>query len=102
MSETPVPVKHPRPLQDRILAQRVKEDGEKKVGSIYIPDAAKEPPSEVLVLAVGKGRIENGVRLDVDVAVGDRVLFGKYSGADVKIGDVEYLILREDEVMAVL
>lgn len=102
MSETVPEVKHPRPLHDRILARRIKEDGDKMIGSIYIPDAAKEPPSEAEVIAVGKGRLENGVRYDVDVQVGDRILFGKYSGADVKLRDQEYLILREDEVMAVL
>lgn len=103
MSETPVPaVSHPRPLQDRILARRVKAEEKTTSGGLFIPDSAQEPPSEALVLAVGKGRLENGVRHDVDVKVGDRILFGKYSGADVKLRDEEYLILREDEVMAVL
>jgi chaperonin GroES len=87
-----------RPLQDRILVQRVKED-EKTKGGIIIPDTAKEKPIEGTVIAVGNGKLsENGKRVALEVKKGDRILFGKYSGTEVKIEGEEYLIMREDDV----
>jgi chaperonin GroES len=91
-----------RPLHDRILVRRI-EEGEVKKGGIIIPDTAKEKPQEGEVVAVGEGRrLESGERQPMDVEVGDRILFGKYSGTDVKIEDDEYLILREEDVLAVI
>ena len=91
-----------RPLQDRILIKRV-EEKESVKGGIIIPDTAKEKPQEGEVVAVGNGKkTEDGKVIALDVKVGDRVLFGKYSGNDIKIDDEEYLILREDEILGVL
>jgi len=91
-----------RPLHDRVLVRRLEEE-EQKVGGIIIPDTAKEKPQQGEVIGVGNGRLlENGERVPLDVKVGDRILFGKYAGADVKIDGEEYLILREDEILAVL
>ncbi len=92
-----------RPLHDRILVRRIEEEGEVKKGGIIIPDTAKEKPQEGEVVAVGEGRRdESGERQPMDVEVGDRILIGKYSGTDVNIGDDEYLILREEDVLAVI
>jgi len=91
-----------RPLQDRILVQRVKEE-EKTKGGIIIPDTAKEKPAEGKVIAAGNGKLsEEGKRITLDVKKGDRILFGKYSGAEVKIEGEEYLIMREDDVLGVI
>ena len=91
-----------RPLHDRILIKRIEEKETIKGGSI-IPDSAKEKPQEGQVIAVGKGKkTEDGKVIPLDVKAGDRILFGKYSGTEIKIDDVEYLILREDEVLGVL
>jgi chaperonin GroES len=91
-----------RPLHDRILIRRL-EEGESKVGSIIIPDSAKEKPQQGEVKAVGAGKLlDNGERVACDVKAGDRILFGKYSGSDIKLDGNEYLILREDEILAVL
>ena len=91
-----------RPLHDRILVRRI-EEKETIKGGIIIPDTAKEKPQEGEVIAVGNGKIlENGSKVPLDVKAGDRILFGKYSGTDIKIDGQEYLILREDEVLAVL
>jgi chaperonin GroES len=91
-----------RPLQDRILVQRVKEE-EKTKGGIIIPDTAKEKPSEGKVIAAGNGKLnEEGKRITLDVKKGDRILFGKYSGAEVKIEGEEYVIMREDDVLGVI
>jgi chaperonin GroES len=91
-----------RPLHDRILVRRLEEQ-ETMRGSIIIPDSAKEKPQQAEVVAVGNGKLlEDGQRAALDVKAGDRILFGKYSGADVKIDGQEYLILREDEVLGVL
>jgi chaperonin GroES len=90
-----------RPLHDRILVKRVEE--EVRRGGIIIPDTAKEKPQEGKVVAVGDGRVlENGKRVPLDVKAGDRVLFGKYSGSEVKIEDEDYLILKEEEILGVL
>ena len=91
-----------RPLHDRILIKRL-DEGEQKRGGIIIPDSAKEKPQQGLVEAVGNGKLlDSGQRTPVEVKPGDRILFGKYSGSDIKLDGSEYLILREDEVLAVL
>jgi len=91
-----------RPLQDRILVRRVAEE-EKTKGGIIIPDSAKEKPAEGEVMAVGPGKAnDKGVVRPLQVKVGDRVLFGKYSGSEIKVEGVEHIILREDEVLGVL
>jgi chaperonin GroES len=91
-----------RPLQDRVLIKRVAEEGKTK-GGIIIPDSAKEKPVEAEVVAVGSGRVgKDGKVRRLEVKVGDRILFAKYSGSDVKIDGVEYLIMREEDILAVL
>jgi len=91
-----------RPLQDRIIVKRVEEE-EKTKGGIIIPDSAKEKPSEGRIVAVGKGKIlEDGKVQPLEVKVGDRVLFGKYAGTDIKIGDEEHLIMREEDILGVI
>jgi chaperonin GroES len=91
-----------RPLYDRIVVKRV-EQQEQMQGGLYIPDSAKEKPQEGEVVAVGKGkRLENGSLVALDVQAGDRILFGKYSGSDIKLDGEEYLIMREDEVLGIL
>ncbi|MFB3829247.1 MAG: co-chaperone GroES [Bryobacteraceae bacterium] len=91
-----------RPLYDRIVVRRI-EQQEQKQGSIIIPDSAKEKPQEAEVVAVGRGkRLENGTVAPPDVKVGDRILFGKYSGSEVKMDGQEYLILREDEILGII
>jgi len=91
-----------RPLHDRILVQRLEEE-EKTQGGIIIPDTAKEKPIEGKVIAVGNGKIlENGEVKPLDVKEGDKVLFGKYAGTEVRIGGEEYLIMREDDVLGVI
>jgi chaperonin GroES len=91
-----------RPLGDRILVKRIKEE-EKTKGGIIIPDTAKEKPQEGKVVAVGKGKVtEEGKLITPDVKAGDRILFGKYSGSEVKLEGEEHLILREDDILGVL
>ena len=91
-----------RPLQDRLLVRRVEEQ-EKTKGGIIIPDAAKERPLEGNVIAVGTGkRLEDGTLIALDVKAGDRVLFGKYSGTEIKVDGIDHIILREDEVLGIL
>ncbi len=91
-----------RPLYDRIVVKRV-EQQEVMQGGLYIPDTAKEKPQEGEVIAVGKGkRTDEGKLIPLDVQVGDRILFGKYSGSDIKIDGEEYMIMREDEVLGIL
>ena len=91
-----------KPLADRILVRRIEEQ-ETKRGGIIIPDTAKEKPQEAEIVAVGPGRMnEEGKRIAMEVKKGDRVLIGKYTGTDVKIDGVEYVILREDDVLGVL
>src|SRR3977135_2829241 len=89
------------PLHDRVLIKRI-EEKESIKGGIIIPDTAKEKPQEGEVIAVGAGKIEKGERIPLDVKAGDRVLFGKYSGTEIKVEDEDYLILREDEILAKL
>ena len=91
-----------RPLHDRILVKRL-DEGEQRVGGIIIPDTAKEKPQQAEVKAVGNGKLlDSGERAALDVKPGDRILFGKYSGSDIKINGDEYLILTEDEILGVL
>jgi len=91
-----------RPLSDRILVERVEED-EKTKGGIIIPDTAKEKPAEGKVVATGNGRMgEDGKLLPMDVKVGDRVLFSKYGGTEVKIDGIDYLIMRQDDVLGIV
>ena len=91
-----------RPLHDRLLVRRLEQE-ETARGGILIPDTAREKPMKGEVLAVGNGRVlENGKRLPIDVKVGDRILFGKYSGTEIEIDGEEVLIVREDEVLAIL
>ena len=91
-----------RPLHDRVLVQRIEEENTTK-GGIIIPDAAKEKPQQGLVKAVGKGKIlENGTRVELDVKKGDKILFGKYAGSEIKVDGDEYLIMREDDILGIL
>lgn len=91
-----------RPLQDRIIVKRIEEE-EKTKGGIFIPDTAKEKPQEGKVVAVGRGKIgEDGKIIPLDVKVNDRVLFGKYSGTEIKIDGDEHLIMREDDILGVI
>src|SRR5881392_3866414 len=90
-----------RPLHDRILIQRL-EEGEQKVGGIIIPDSAKEKPQQGKVIAAGNGKSnDDGKRVPLDVKAGDTILFGKYSGQEIKLDGVEYLIMKEEEVLAI-
>ncbi len=91
-----------KPLYDRILVKRLEEQT-KTAGGLFIPDSAKEKPLEALVVAVGAGKVqENGTLRKLEVKAGDKILFSKYSGSDIKIDGAEHLILREDDVLAVL
>src|ERR1044071_7630071 len=91
-----------RPLHDRVIVRRL-EEGEQKIGGIIIPDSAKEKPQQGEVIAVGDGKInEDGLRIPLDVKAGDRILFGKYTSQEVKLDGEDYLIMREDEVLAVI
>ena len=90
-----------RPLHDRVVIQRVDEEAKTK-GGIIIPDTAKEKPQEGEVIAVGAGKLEKGKRIPLDVQVGDRILFGKYTGNEILVDDQEYLILREEDILAKL
>ena len=91
-----------RPLHDRILVKRTEEQEVKK-GGIIIPDTAKEKPQEGKVIAVGNGKVtDDGKKIPLDVKAGDRILFGKYSGSEVKVEDEEYLILKEEDVLCII
>jgi len=91
-----------RPLHDRVIVQRIEEE-EKTKGGIIIPDTAKEKPQEGKVIAVGPGKVlENGTKVILDVKVGDKILFGKYSGTEIKIEGEEYLMMREDDILGVI
>ena len=92
-----------RPLYDRIVVKRIEESADKTASGLYIPDSAKEKPQEGEVIAVGQGkRADDGKLIALDVKAGDRILFGKYSGSEIKLDGNEYLIMREDEVLGVL
>jgi chaperonin GroES len=90
-----------RPLHDRVIVKRIAEE-EKTKGGIIIPDTAKEKPQEGRVVAVGKGKHEDGKVIPLDVKAGDRILFGKYSGAEIKLDGEEHLILREDDILGII
>ncbi len=91
-----------KPLADRVLVRRLDSAEEQKIGGIIIPDTAKEKPQEAQVVAVGPGRLEDGKRVAPEVKKGDKVLIGKYSGTEVKIEGEEYLIMREDDILAIV
>ena len=91
-----------RPLHDRVIVKRI-EEGDQKVGGIIIPDTAKEKPQQGEVIAVGKGKVEkDGKVIPLDVKPGDTVLFGKYSGQEIKLDGEEYLIMREEEILGIV
>jgi chaperonin GroES len=93
---------HVRPLNDRILVRRI-DEGEQQIGGIIIPDSAKEKPQRGTVIAAGNGKLSDaGERIKLDVKAGDTILFGKYSGQEIKLDGIEYLIMKEDEVFAAL
>src|SRR5262245_52639707 len=92
-----------KPLHDRVLVKQIDNSKEEIKGGIVIPDTAKEKPQEGQVIAVGNGKVlENGTKLTLEVKAGDRILFGKYSGTEVKIDDQEYLIMREEEILGII
>ena len=91
-----------RPLHDRVIVKRVDEQEQKSKGGIIIPDTAKEKPQEGRVVAVGSGKREDGKVIPLDVKTGDRILFGKYSGSEIKLDGEEHLILREEDILGVL
>jgi chaperonin GroES len=102
MASTPKSKTTLRPLQDRVLIKRLEEQDERH-GSIIIPDTAKEKPQEGKVIAIGTGRVtEDGKKLPLAVKAGDRILFGKYSGSEVKIDGTEYLIMKEEDILGIL
>jgi chaperonin GroES len=92
-----------KPLHDRVIIKRLDESAEKTAGGLFIPDSAKEKPQEGEVIAVGAGKVrEDGSRQTLDVKEGDRVLFGKYSGSEIKLDGEEFLIMREDEILGII
>jgi chaperonin GroES len=92
-----------KPLHDRVIVKRLDESSEKTAGGLFIPDSAKEKPQEGEVIAVGAGKHkEDGSRQTLDVKAGDRVLFGKYSGSEIKLDGEEFLIMREDEILGII
>ena len=91
-----------QPLADRVLVKRLDDEEEQKVGGIIIPDTAKEKPQEAEVVAVGPGQLDGGDRVPLEVKAGDKVLIGKYSGTEVKVDGDEYLIMREDDILAIV
>ena len=92
-----------KPLHDRVILRRIEETANQTAGGLFIPDTAKEKPQEGEVIAVGEGKYkEDGTRQTLDVKAGDRVLFGKYSGSEIKLDGEEYLIMREDEILGII
>ena len=92
-----------KPLHDRVIVRRIEESSDKTAGGLFIPDTAKEKPQEGEVIAVGEGKYkEDGTRQTLDVKAGDRVLFGKYSGSEIKIDNEELLMMREDEILGIV
>jgi chaperonin GroES len=92
-----------KPLHDRVIVRRIEDSTDKTAGGLYIPDTAKEKPQEGEVIAVGEGKYkEDGTRQTLDVKVGDRVLFGKYSGSEIKIDNEELMMMREDEILGII
>ena len=92
-----------KPLHDRVIIRRIEESSNQTAGGLFIPDSAKEKPQEGEVIAAGEGKYkEDGTRQPLDVKAGDRVLFGKYSGSEIKLDGEEYLIMREDEILGII
>src|SRR3954465_9419595 len=92
-----------KPLHDRVIIRRIEDNVNQTAGGLFIPDTAKEKPQEGEVIAVGEGKYkEDGTRQTLDVKAGDRILFGKYSGSEVKLDDEEFLIMREDEILGII
>ena len=92
-----------KPLHDRVIIRRIEESANQTAGGLFIPDSAKEKPQEGEVIAVGEGKYkEDGTRQTLDVKAGDRILFGKYSGSEIKLDGEEYLIMREDEILGII
>ena len=92
-----------KPLHDRVIIRRIEDSTDKTAGGLFIPDTAKEKPQEGEVIAAGEGKYkEDGTRQPLDVKAGDRVLFGKYSGSEIKLDGEEYLIMREDEILGII
>ena len=92
-----------RPLHDRVVVKRIEEDQQKSAGGIIIPDTAQEKPQQGEVIAVGDGKIDDsGKRIKMDVKKGNKILFGKYAGSEIKIDGTEYMIMREDDILAIL
>jgi len=92
-----------RPLQDRVIVKRIEEEAEKTKGGIIIPDTAKEKPQQGKIIAAGKGKLnDDGKLTPLDVKVGDRILFGKYSGSEIKLDGEEHLIMREEDILGVI
>jgi len=92
-----------RPLHDRVIVERLEEDDQQQIGGIIIPDTAKEKPQQGKIIAAGKGKVrDDGTLTPLDVKAGDTVLFGKYTGQEIKLDGVEYLIMREDEVLGII
>ena len=92
-----------KPLHDRVIIRRIEESTNQTAGGLFIPDTAKEKPQEGEVIAVGEGKYkEDGTRQTLDVKAGDRILFGKYSGSEIKLDGEEYLIMREDEILGII
>jgi chaperonin GroES len=92
-----------KPLHDRVIVRRIEESANQTAGGLFIPDTAKEKPQEGEIIAVGEGKYkEDGTRQALDVKAGDRVLFGKYSGSEIKLDGEEYLIMREDEILGII
>ena len=92
-----------KPLHDRVIIRRIEESSNQTAGGLFIPDSAKEKPQEGEVIAVGEGKYkEDGTRQTLDVKAGDRILFGKYSGSEIKLDGEEYLIMREDEILGII
>ena len=92
-----------RPLQDRVIVKRIEEEAEKTKGGIIIPDTAKEKPQQGKIIAAGKGKVnDEGKLTPLDVKVGDRILFGKYSGSEIKLDGEEHLIMREEDILGVI
>lgn len=93
---------HLRPLHDRIIVRRLDEDATERIGAIVIPDSAKEKPLRGMVLAAGVGKAnDDGQRVPMDVKAGDTILFGKYAGQEVTVGGIDYLVMKEDDVLAI-
>ena len=92
-----------KPLHDRVIIRRIEDSTDKTAGGLFIPDTAKEKPQEGEVIAVGEGKYkEDGTRQTLDVKAGDRVLFGKYSGSEIKLDGEEFIIMREDEILGII